>query len=362
VKPSFSDITTTFPTIFPKSTKLYSHRGCPYAQRVCMAIEQFGVQIQKENISFENPPMPLKQINPNGGVPTLEFSPGKGIYESMVILNLIFSIFHLDKTNAQPEKLGKEVLDHEILDSQIGAFVRQIIYCKGNAVQLKSALEKLLLGISQNPQTIDSSYLTYAQTALAPFAARLFLVAEKKLKNGDSFLHNTLEKNRSWLTDLAKHSLTQKTLGTEADMPMLYVFSSTPAEMQEASKASRKALGQNEIFTKTKEMKEKLGAILEKKPMLISSYQVSQETNVSKEDILKVELQFCHRVKCLEFFQKISFVEDTLDHHFDSCIISYSSMILHFQTHEQTQGIKNPCLSLFDFKFAECVLEQLFLV
>lgn len=170
----------------PQDLVFYSGWFCPFVQRVWIALEEKGIPYQYKEENPYHKDEEFLRVSPRGLVPAVTYG-GKPINESQVILEFLEDAYPDRQPSLRPKdpylaaqmRLG---VDH-VSKKCIPAFF-QLLQAQEPEKQ-DSAREELVTALNDFAKKVKGPFhageqLTFADLALAPFVARLYVLEEHR--------------------------------------------------------------------------------------------------------------------------------------------------------------------------------------
>ena len=348
--------------------KLFTHKLCPFAQRVHIALAERNLEalFELSEVNLESLPKDLLDVNALGQVPTLELSKGFGIYESMQIL------MFLDSLPADGPKLFGETPSEAI---QLDLFCQRaaeiflapllgVLYCQGNLNKRNAALAKLPHVFSwlnnsleaRQPNLNSGAFLggvnlNAVDCAVAPFAYRYARLCQ-------TYSHlpmpSTSSLANAYFTALLQHPSVVKTSPTDDELQGLFARFFLPTQtLQSIINASREicAYPMEELLKLNESLGTGTGKNVSFNPQKPGCWQLGQTPagpHIEGEFVISSQQAL---QKALEILVDL---QESVDHHSHFVIEGYHKLIIQLCTHEPQWGI-----SAKDLVFAQVISNEL---
>jgi len=172
--------------------KLYSAEACPFAQRARLALEVVGAKYEIVEIDLQNKPSwYASKVNPASKVPVLQLGEDDNALkfpESLVIMDLVADLHAKDHSLLPEDPIQRAQSRYfaERFSQLVGTKYHHFL--RGNLDS--SALPELYSGVTELEGLLEAQgpgpfflgeKLSWADVAIAPFIARLLLVAREEL-------------------------------------------------------------------------------------------------------------------------------------------------------------------------------------
>ncbi len=159
-----------------ESITLYSNKGCPWAMRTWLAMEEANAEYTLTEIDLQNKPAWYKDINPLTKVPAIKYG-DKVIYESAITTEFVADLF--PQTEMMPENALERAQMRLFVDRfmvYVGSICSDAILKGAEGQQATLAGIRKLLPFLDNvgPFYGHARKFTVAELQVAPFVVRLY--------------------------------------------------------------------------------------------------------------------------------------------------------------------------------------------
>ena len=355
--------------------KLYSHLLCPFVQRVKIGIHerQAGAHFLIQEVDLDAPPAALIAINPAGSVPTLEFAPGDGFNESLVVLEFLDTLETKGPRlfGDSPREAGKTKVLLEQAGARFLGPIQSVLYAKGNAVVLRKAVAGLpgafewLSGVLQaraslsntgSPFTgspfLGGTKLGAVDCALAPFILRYALMREQR-KELPLPREGTLA--AAYFHALLDAPAVVATSPSADDLRPVFARMGGPDESLSAVLLAARAIVPNPE-ERCGLLNQALASIQPRnvRPSAGAGEPVWRLERAPKGPQIAASFKLPGYAEMLQAIEALTGLQESADHHSHFVLEGYESLAVTLCTHEPEWGLSDK-----DFAFAQALTEKL---
>lgn len=321
--------------------KLYMIPECPFVHRVILACNVRKIDsglMQTMQIDLNQPPASLLKINPSGSVPTLEFEPGQGFHESLVIMEFCDSL-----PAAGPKIYGttaRQIAETKVLwesvNNRILSAVQQAIYSFGNTNTLRAAavnLEKAWAWLEEQLENRRTTFfggneLNAIDIGMAPFLMRLGYVCE---------LHPLIKlpapqsKAAEYLKNIKDRCAKSQVFPGETVMRDTTLKFARPHKLFIDVQDAPRTLIENPNNTVADEGQE------------LSAWKVEQDEHGF---CLRASFSFANHAEAVEKIKWLHDAQEICDHHTSFTLKNFSTIDIELVTHEPRWGVTQKDLTM----------------
>lgn len=198
----------------PQDFVFYSGWFCPFVQRAWLALEEKGIDYEYREVNPYNKEQAFLEVSPKGLVPAATYY-GKPMHESEVILEFIEDAYPDKKPNLRPtdpyEAAQMRIAVDHISKSIIPTYFK-LLQAQEKDKQ-DSAREEIIKAFDAFGKKVKGPYwagenVTFADLVLAPFAARMYILAEHRGLSDDLLSDNF----KNWREAILQRDSVKKTL------------------------------------------------------------------------------------------------------------------------------------------------------
>lgn len=218
-----------FPPLKPGVLRLYSMRFCPYSQRVRLVLEAKGIKYEIININIKRKPEWYTDVNALGHVPCLQHDDGRSIYESLIIIEYLDSIYperKLISSDAYEKARGLMLIDGF---QRVAALLYKALKFKTN--ESFTEIDKVL--DSYEKILGDNLFYGGKQTGIVDYMIWPWFERFRKLKSLTKDYEpdkDRFPKIRSWICRMLQFPETKSTRSLEEQISEFYKMSLTNKE------------------------------------------------------------------------------------------------------------------------------------
>lgn len=320
---------------------LYMIPACPFVQRVLIACHVRGIEknrLTSVEINLDTPPMEMLSINPSGSVPTLEYAPGEGFHESLVIMEFLDSmdafgprLYGSSSTAAAKTKAAIEVASNKLLLP-----LQQAIYSYGSVNSLRKSTHQLVgawkwLDVELSKASghfFGGTQLNAVDISLAPFIAGWQWLTEKYPELAHPASGSRAEK---YIAQIPKHEAVMNSIPSAEIMRSAMLRFLTPHQLLlDAINAPRTLL-------------DNPNSALEAAGQKLSSWKIEHD---GQGFCLKGQFRFKTHAEAMSKLNWLNDAQETADHHTSIVMRDFQESDIILVTHEPKWGVTQKDVAL----------------
>ena len=321
--------------------KLYMIPACPFVQRILIACQVRGIDqsvLTSVEIDLNTPPKEMLAINPSGSVPTLEYAPGEGFHESLVIMEFLDSIEAAGPRlyGSAPTTTAETRVAVEVASSKFLTPLQQAMYSQGSVNSVRKATHQLVgawnwLDVELSKASgrfFGGTQFNAVDISLAPFIARWKWLSEKYPELPKPAAGSRAEK---YIAQIPEHEAVMNSLPSADIMRSTTLRFLTPHPLlQDAINAPRTLL-------------ENPKATLEAAGQKLSSWKIEHD---GQGFCLKGHFRFKNHSEALSKLNWLHDAQETTDHHTSIVMRDFQESEIIMVTHEPKWGVTQKDVAL----------------